>query len=519
MKAVNLHFLTRVRTSDGMSMLLSALSGRSDNKTISVHEAASLCSLTDLLETCLRPGSSSGAPEMYGTGWLPLLDGFFFSYTIQHIGKEFDLLKVSSDGSCILNIELKSEAVEESRIRKQLEQNRYYLAHISRTILSFTYVMETSCLYTMNDRGHLRRCDPKELAEALARPLLREYMEDGIDQLFRASDYLISPVGSPEKFLQGEYFLTNQQADFRRRILQHLQEEKKPAVAVSGTAGTGKTLLLFDLAMQLSKKHSVLFVHAGPLRNGHLVIDRRLKKVSVISGERPCPASVIREYAFLIIDEASHLPPETARHLLSEASAADIPVILAYDPHELFYEQTRSGRINAFENWISSICTLSLSFSGNIRINRPVCSFLKTLFHLKEAAGRPDYSCIDVLYAENTEDMQLISGYYCREGYVKITANDSLFQEAELIAQEYDYVLMILDEGFFYNESGYLSVRSGDTAPLKLLYEGLLRTRKKLCLLVAENRPLFLQVLSIKLHHPIISLWDTELQAKDKRKP
>ena len=57
MKAVNLHFLTRVRTSDGMSMLLSALSGRSDNKTISVHEAASLCSLTDLLETCLRPGS------------------------------------------------------------------------------------------------------------------------------------------------------------------------------------------------------------------------------------------------------------------------------------------------------------------------------------------------------------------------------------------------------------------------------------------------------------------------------
>ena len=33
------------------------------------------------------------------------LDNFYYSYTIPHIGKEFDLLKI--DKSCILNIELK----------------------------------------------------------------------------------------------------------------------------------------------------------------------------------------------------------------------------------------------------------------------------------------------------------------------------------------------------------------------------------------------------------------------------
>ena len=35
------------------------------------------------------------------------------------------------------------------------------------------------------------------------------------------------PIAAPEKFLQKEYFLTNQQADFRRRILEHLKEPPK----------------------------------------------------------------------------------------------------------------------------------------------------------------------------------------------------------------------------------------------------------------------------------------------------
>ena len=75
----------------------------------------------------------------------------------------------------------------------------------------------------------------------------------------------------PEKFLQEQYFLTNQQFDFRRKILACLKSEEKPVISICGNAGTGKTLLLFDLAMQLSRKNLVLILHSGPLRKGHIL--------------------------------------------------------------------------------------------------------------------------------------------------------------------------------------------------------------------------------------------------------
>ena len=171
MKAVNLYFVTRPDSCEAMSKLYNELSCCDYTKQISPHEAASLKALvaelsdrptafsakqSDSSEMTVQPdvdAFSSSAPLP-----LSLLDGFFFSYTIEHIGKEFDLLKLSKDTGTILNIELKSENVPEDRIHKQLSQNRYYLSHISRTIYSFTYVMETRMLYLMNDRGYLRQC-------------------------------------------------------------------------------------------------------------------------------------------------------------------------------------------------------------------------------------------------------------------------------------------------------------------------------------------------------------------------
>ncbi len=501
MKAINLHFLTRVPSCGDMSLLLEELSDRRDSKKISEHEAASLRSLTDVLDSCLQNGCRAGLPGMPAkpADCLSLFDGFYFSYTIRHIGKEFDLLKVSADGGTILNIELKSESVGEERIRKQLEQNRYYLSHTSRAILSFTYVMDTQTFYAMNDRNHLRECTAEEVAAALARPVLQNCMRDGIDHLFQASDYLISPVAEPEKFLQRKYFLTNQQFDFRRRILEHLQTETAPAVSVTGPAGTGKTLLLFDLAMELSKKHDVLFVHAGPLREGHRIIDSRLRKVTIRSARERFPVSVAQTYSCLLIDEANRLDPSWLRALLLAGREYGIPLVLAYDTHHLLYEQNPAACEEEAEKAILSSATLALAFSGNIRINRPVYSFLKTLFHLKEHGGNAGYDCVRVLFANNAEEVRLAVAYFCRQGYVQITAAGALYQMDDLTAQEYDNVIMVMDENFYYNEAGYLCVKNNETEPLRLLYEGLLRTRNNLCLLVTGSLPLFLRILAAKL--------------------
>ena len=498
MKAVNLHLLTRIKDPDTMSLLFQALSGRHIQKTISAHEAASLCSLVCFLE--------EEQPDL--AEHICLLDGFFFSYVIEHIGKEFDLLKISADGSCALNIELKSEDIGAERIRKQLEQNRYYLSHASGTIYSFTYVMDTGTLYSLNEKGYFHSCPAADLVRILHRPALQTPLAEGIDRFFRSSDYLISPVSMPEKFLQGQYFLTNQQFDFKRRILEHLSEQPLPVVSITGSGGTGKTLLLFDLALALSRKNRVLIVHAGPLRRGHRLLDERLKNVDILSADDLPEDSSFGKYSCLLADEADHVQESVLEHLFSLAWTAHIPVICAYDPHQLVStmlyadEDERRGfpPVSSSAALIERSSTLSLAFTGNIRINRPVYSFLHTLFCLKDRAGTPDYSCIDIVFAGTRRELSPLIRYYTDRGYQWIRPDAGADATASVIALEYEKILLVLDEEYFYDESGHLHVKNDEEARLRFLYECLSRTRENLCLVVMGNEPLFRQVLQIRQH-------------------
>lgn len=538
MKALNLYTLTRTRDPKTFSALLQALSGSPWKRTCSVHEMLSLCSLVDALDEhfSLHPfqengqqglteqESGSAVPSGYRAEWIRCLDGFYFSYTIEHISKEFDLLKLSADAGCVLNIELKSEAVEEERIRKQLEQNRYYLSHISRTILSYTYVMETDTLYYCNDRGFLRECGIDELARALRRPALQDYIGENIRECFRAQDYLISPVKNPEKFLTGRYFLTNQQFDFRRQILETFQDYEKslkeikdfrepegpdhseevPVVSLTGGAGTGKTLLMLDLAVELSRKKRVLFLHGGPLREGHREIDRRLHKVSIQSGtdrtlslpQDSGALAALRDYSFLLVDEANRLPSEIIVRLIEAAASLRIPAVFSYDPHTIL---GAIPRMEDAEAVIAAHETMQLELSGNIRINRPIYSFLRALFYQKDAAPHSDYSCIDILYASDRHEEQLLTSYCRARGYKLIPENSDSFRSGEIISQEFDKVLMVLDSRFYYDETLRLCADSSADMALPLLYEGLSRAKERLCLLVVGNKTLFEQLLAIRL--------------------
>ena len=524
MKALNLYILTRIRESGEFSRLENILSGRNWHKEFSAHEVSSLCTLTDRLVPFLEDRDRPAGDPCHG--WASYFDGFYFSYTIEHISKEFDLLKLSPDAGCVLNIELKSEAIEEDRVQRQLEQNRYYLSHISRTILSYTYVMETDTLYCLNDHGFLKKCQMSELACALKRPALQMFVEDNINQYFRAQDYLISPVGSPEKYLTGRYFLTNQQSEFRRQILELLSGRGKsgenpsaagtvaqrnpdshsqeiPVISLTGYAGTGKTLLLFDLAREFSRRRKVLFLHGGELKEGHRLIDRRLHKVRILSGTDPRVMAGLSGrtmdlsgYRVILVDEANRFSADVLRGLLEKAAFFRIPCIFSYDPHSLL------GPIPPMqeaETIIGESETLRLELSGNIRINRPVFSFLRTLFHRKDRPGYVDYSCIDVLYAADRREEKVLTAYYLSRGYELIRTSRESFAAGEIISREFDKVLMVMDRRFYYDDDLRLCARGEKEAAITPLYEGLSRARENLCLVIVGNRELYSQILSIRM--------------------
>ena len=147
---------------------------------------------------------------------------------------------------------------------------------------------------------------------------------------------------------------------------------------------------------------------------------------------------------------------------------------------------------------------MSLEFTGNIRINRPVYSFLRALFRAKERPQGADYSCIEVLYAGFLQEADEILCYYKELGYKEIAlpggrrGRDGLGEE-EIVGLEFDSIAILLDTRFYYDEEQHLQAYGQQAEEaLRVLYEGISRTREKLCLLVMENEALFGEILSIR---------------------
>jgi len=271
---------------------------------------------------------------------------------------------------------------------------------------------------------------------------------------------------------------------------------------VSGITGTGKTLLLFDLAMHLSSRQQVLLVHAGPLRKGHLILDERLRHVAIWSAADGVPPEAFAGCDFLLIDEADHLLPQALLSLIKPAAQRHVPVILTCDPHHLLSETLQDESGSETLSLIGRLATLSLTFSGNIRINRPVYSFLRTLLNLKDRPGRPCYDCVDVLFAGDPVELSLLTDYYRLAGYEQISFSSDPKISDGVIAQEYNRVLVILDEDFYYDDALHLCVRTCQEERIRILYEALSRTREKLCLIIAGSGELFTRVLGIRLNLP-----------------
>ncbi len=107
----------------------------------------------------------------------------FYSYTIAHISKEFDLLKVAANRKLILNIELKSEDVGEERIKQQLVRNRYYLSPVTTNVISYTYILNTNTVYRLDDNNRLIQSEFVSVVADMKR--FKKCMKNNIESLLK----------------------------------------------------------------------------------------------------------------------------------------------------------------------------------------------------------------------------------------------------------------------------------------------------------------------------------------------
>lgn len=432
-----------------------------------------------------------------------LLDNFFVGYKIPQIGKEFDLLRINDQN--IVNIELKSEA-EEEKVLKQLKRNSYYLKFLNKKVLLFTYVQESNTLYMLNDdESNLVTID----FDFLSKELLKDNGEiEDIDKLFNPSNYLISPFNSTQQFMQNEYFLTEHQEEIKYNILKATESHKAEFMALTGAAGTGKTLLTYHIAKELrNKEKKILIVHCAQLNEGQYVLQKEY-------GWDICMAKDIRDkkladFDVVIVDEAQRAKQEQFDKLKEVVEQNNIKCIFSYDEKQYLNKGEKNRNVS---NQISEILTQGIfKLTEKIRTNKEIASFIKPLFDSHEPIKHSEYFNINLYYCSDKKDVISLSKYLKSKGWKvpKYTPginskfkyeNYGLENEESahaVIGQEFDRVVAIIDETFEYDVKEQLTASSYYYFQRQMLYQILTRTRLKLFVIILNNEVMLKRCLEI----------------------
>lgn len=485
MKSINLFTYTRIPSAYATEYM-NMMSARDRKIYVRPHEYESVKALVEVLIQDKVP--------------IEWMEGFFFSFSIKQISKEFDLLKIHP-GKYALNIELKSEPVEEEDISKQLRQNRYYLSHAAKDIRSFTFVASTKEFYELKD-DTCRKCQVQDVSACLGD--FEDYLREDIESIFEPRQFLISPLNTPDQFLQGQYFLTRQQQEIEESILKSIEENKGRAavIGISGGAGTGKTLLLYDIVRRIARKTSpCCIVHNGNLSDGHGYLKDHWEYVDIVSADRLKDDNMtwLAANGYLFVDEADSIDLSVINKITVLAQTKGLTVIFSYDSDRWMAPEDRKDDASDSLRKIEGFQEYTLS--EKIRTSAEIINFFRAMLnHHDGIRSYTDYSDIDVIYANDDKEAHEIIRLYEEKLRYKFMAN--AFPDAsDRTEQDFDNVLILMDKQFYYDEKGRLHGPihlKSEALFYKLMFQDISKARSKLCVLVAGNYELFLQISSIK---------------------
>ena len=447
MKSISIYTITRNQNIECLQKLERQLSGRTYFLKMREWELESMKALVRELEVHMQ--------DVHALR-------FFYSFQVPRLGKEFDLLQIKDDQ--IVNIELKSGKVSDEAVRKQLLQNRYYLSVQGKMIQSYTYISSQERLVRLNNHDHIVEADWDQLCLALQRQS-KDY-EGDIEDLFQAEMYLFSPVTEPERFLNKEYFLTSQQKDIERRILDKIRKVKYGYFWFSGLPGTGKTLLLYDIAMKLSVHQKVCMIHCGETGKEWKILHDRLLRIAFLSDSQLEECPDLKEYSAILVDEA-HLLSVKEFHRILELSEKH-PVIFSSDDEDMISDEEMDRTMIREIEHLPDIQSFHLT--NRIRTNAELSSFIQNMMHLPEKRMVRYYPHIQVVYANDEEEAGiLLKGYQ-------------------------DQLVFIIDERYYYDEKGYLrEQRQKQQKPtaVRMLFHRLNEAREEFAIIVKRNEAVY----------------------------
>lgn len=438
-----------------------------------------------------------------------IFENYYLNYQIPQIGKEFDLLRIGKES--IINIELKSQKVDDSEILKQLERNYYYLSFLKKKIHCYTFVTDgdINILYQYNKTIE-KVNDVNQLINIIKS--LNDIDETNINNLFIPSNYLISPFNTTEEFIKDEYFLTKQQEQIKQDIVRKItQSNPSKLFSITGTAGTGKTLITYDIAKTLcSLGKNIIIIHCAQANNGiyklqsnygwNIITIRNYSNINTASAE------------VLIIDEAQRISKSQLEAIVKENSHNYI--LFSHDVNQKLNRTNQSKVVVEYIKTLSN--TNNYTLTNKIRHNKNLASFIKKFFYLSKIKSddlsKNDYENISFYFTKDINDAHIYVEYLKSQDWEHIYLSNSLHTPDPLdalvfssnnsahkvIGQEFDNVVVTIDKNFYYTETLKLSYRvSTYYNPLETLFQAVTRTRKKLTFVIIDNEEVYKNCIKI----------------------
>ncbi|MGX8680380.1 MAG: DNA/RNA helicase domain-containing protein, partial [bacterium] len=310
---------------------------------------------------------------------------------------------------------------------------------------------------------------------------------EDINTLFSPALFLVSPFTSPLKFLTNEYFLTDQQRMIKKEIIDAITNNQAiDLFSISGDYGTGKTLLIYDIAKSLKEYYDVVILHT---------MEEELVELSYLRSQgyniKPlsCFHEVVKDADVIIIDEAQSLSQETFDMLLADQESCRI--ILSYDPYAfLIMSHALHHMKEQLKNHPNS---RMFSLTHKIRTNKEMASFINHLFDLRKTENFMQYDHITCQYFSERADSAEFITRHQKAGFVLLEEG---VVSSDLIMREYDQVMVIIDERFSYDEVGRLCA---DEESLMMLYQAITRVKKQLILIIINNEHLLKECVLLKM--------------------
>ena len=435
---------------------------------------------------------------------------FYLGYKIPQIGKEFDLLRFDDEN--ILNIEYKREVSDISILKEQLIKNKYYLQFLMKGITLIGYIQRNNELYILRENNELEILSINEIIKILSNN--EKCMELDLNNIFKASNYLISPFNKTEQFIKDQYFLTKHQEEIMKEIMKDINKGRK-LFLIQGDAGTGKTLLTYHLAKELKRKNNnVALIHCAQINNGQYKLINNYKWN--IYPIKSYSSLFEKRFDVLIIDEVQRIKIEQFR-LIKKYIDDNVTLLILSGDRKQILRNGEGGIIEILENEQLK----KFSMTKKIRTNKELADFISVMLDLtKLNDNKLTKKNINIVYFTSYEEadkyiktkqnysfINYTSTLYPENGQVGFERIDynrnTVGNPHKVIGQEFENVGVLIDKHFYYdnNKLKAHTMYNNVYSPKDMLYQAITRVIQTLEIIVVEN---------IEVFNILINIFDKE---------